>query len=87
MKGRRRPGSVEDPVLHQFRLENHELAKEAKAEAKKKTKRDKMQAKAKSVHQTNIAEVLGADESANSNRAITKKINPTAVVTKLTWKI
>jgi putative transposase len=87
MKGRRRPGSVEDPVLHQFRLENHELAKEAKAEAMKKTKRDKMRAKAKSVHQSNMAEVLGADESANSTRAITKKINPTAVVTKLTWKI
>lgn len=87
MKGRRRPGSVEDPVLHQFRLENHQLAKDAQAEAKKKTKRDKKEAKAKSVHQKNMSEVLGPDEPASSNLPIAKKIDSHAVLTKLTWKL
>lgn len=87
MKGRRRPNSVEDPLLHQFRLDNHDLAKDAQKEAKKKAKRDKQQVKAKAVHQKNMTEVLGPHESSSSNLPISKKIDPANTATKLTWKL
>ncbi|WP_024777084.1 Mu transposase C-terminal domain-containing protein [Pseudomonas corrugata] len=85
-KGRRRPGSVEDLTLHQFRLDNHELVKEAQKEAKKKTKRDKQQKAAKGVHQKNMAEVLGPQETLSADLPVTKPFDPTVAVKKLTWK-
>ncbi|KPZ27208.1 Mu transposase C-terminal domain-containing protein [Pseudomonas coronafaciens] len=84
--GRRRPGSVEDPTLHQFRLDNHALVKEAKQEAKKKTKRDKQQKKAKEVHENNMAEVLGPQEASRSSFPTAKPFDPNGKAKKLTWK-